>query len=231
MTTCDCCLKAIPDGQVKSPYGLCCDCNEVWITLHDKAERGRDYVAHLLASVLCHSVKDICARKGCTPSEHRSGLTNAGRATGATRPVNVRVARWALKTGRLDKPAGFEDCNINGWMPETVSREVTVTKIHPKASPATPTAVEAAFPQPGASGPIPPSVATEPPAPIGIDLDKWSPGAPDGIHDPVVLDFETAMAAVRSAKSQVDDAFARLVAAQDAYKVAGEALLRAGRVA
>lgn len=237
MTTpiCECCRQVIAPAATKDPRiveGLCAKCNTTWAALGNLTP---GVINHVLARCLCHSTKDICRRFGWISEQaHNQALRKAAERTGIDKAFLIRTGRWALITGRLERPAGFEDCNPNGWTPEHVkgTSEVKLikTELAPSkprkggyapevktrtpppdtASPATPTAVEAASHQPGAAKQLPSLSADEPPAD---------------------LDFETAMAAVTSAKRQIDDAFERLQAAQDAYQKAGEALLKCGLVA
>jgi hypothetical protein len=110
---CECCRVQLIDGAPlpKTP-GLCSKCDEVWAILPELAP---SYRTPILATALSHSVKDIAHRMGCPASHHYTGLGNAVRRSGIDRPRLIRVAAWALGTGQMQKPAGFEDCNPNGW--------------------------------------------------------------------------------------------------------------------
>jgi hypothetical protein len=164
---CRCCGSALMGGQPQpAEPDLCPKCDKAWAKFADLQPAS---IKHVYATVLCHSAKEIAQRMGCPASTHTGGLSNATAKTGLGREDLRRIARWALLNGKAKRPAGFEDCNPNGWTPEYVKGAVKVTKTRPQkapsteASPAVAPAVEAT-PQPGTPDQTPP-VEAESPAP------------------------------------------------------------------
>lgn len=121
---CECCRVQLIEGEASETPGLCSKCDEAWRAFPKLAP---SYRLHVLAGALSHSGKDIARRIGCGPRAHASALGNARTATGMKRDLLIRVGAWALRTGKLDKPAGFEDCTPIGEHPEPVKAHTHTT--------------------------------------------------------------------------------------------------------
>lgn len=103
---CDCCHGDLEEDQPEA----CLSCEN---TLHAIQCLAPSYKLHILAAALDHSAKDIAHRTGCSAGAHNPALGNATRKTGISRGDLIRVAKWGLRTGRLDKPEGFDDLSPN----------------------------------------------------------------------------------------------------------------------